>query len=317
VFAIAFLLMLSFSSINGGNVHPIYVNNGIILYVGGTDGDTVFVYDDSSPYFEHGIVINTSITLKGEDKNTTVIDGKGTFDRSIWIKADNVSISGFTITNGSYVGVFMMGQHVVIADNVLTGNQKGVDYMYAHHSIISSNLIYANRQYGITRSESFHVAITNNTIHSHNYGAIALSSCKNCTIAGNELYHNSWGISLHSGWAISREQNNVVKRNIIYSNHDGIFIEKSINNVVTENNIIGNYNNAGFIGGIELANNPYNPTRPCYNQWKNNYWSDWNLTLPKPIFGKLDVLIPLFPGRMFLFSWLNFDWSPATEPYEW
>ena len=35
VFAIAFLLMLSFSSINGGNIHSVSTNNGNTLYVGG------------------------------------------------------------------------------------------------------------------------------------------------------------------------------------------------------------------------------------------------------------------------------------------
>ena len=58
--------------------------NGNTLFVGGTgpnnytkiqdaidnasDGDTVFVYDDSSPYFE-SIIINKKISLIGKDKN--------------------------------------------------------------------------------------------------------------------------------------------------------------------------------------------------------------------------------------------------------
>ena len=66
-------------------------SDGIILYVGGSgpgnysnikdaiddarDGDTVFVYNDSSPYCEN-IIIDKSIRLVGEEKNTTVIDGK-------------------------------------------------------------------------------------------------------------------------------------------------------------------------------------------------------------------------------------------------
>ena len=37
------------------------------------DGDTVFVYDDSSPYYEK-IFIDKSIHVLGENKNTTVID---------------------------------------------------------------------------------------------------------------------------------------------------------------------------------------------------------------------------------------------------
>ena len=62
--------------------------NGKTLYVGGSgpgnytkiqeaiddssDGDTVFVYDDSSPYFEN-VVVDKSINLIGENRNTTEI----------------------------------------------------------------------------------------------------------------------------------------------------------------------------------------------------------------------------------------------------
>ena len=65
-------------------------NNGKILYVGGSgpgnftniqdaidfaiNGDTVFVFDDSSPYFEN-LIINKSINLLGEKRHTTIIDG--------------------------------------------------------------------------------------------------------------------------------------------------------------------------------------------------------------------------------------------------
>ena len=36
------------------------------------DDDTVFVYDDSSPYNEN-VVVDKSIELTGEDKNTTIM----------------------------------------------------------------------------------------------------------------------------------------------------------------------------------------------------------------------------------------------------
>jgi len=67
--------------------------DGNTLYVGGsgpnnyttiqsaindsTDGYTVFVYDDSSPYYEN-IIINNSIQLLGESKDTTVVNGYDT-----------------------------------------------------------------------------------------------------------------------------------------------------------------------------------------------------------------------------------------------
>jgi len=42
-------------------------------------GDTIFVYDDSSPYYEN-IVVAKSINLIGEDRETTIIYGIGNGD---------------------------------------------------------------------------------------------------------------------------------------------------------------------------------------------------------------------------------------------
>jgi len=80
--------------------------SGNTLYVGGsgpgnyskimdavenaTDGDTVFVYDDSSPYEDESLNINKSIILQGENMTTTIVCGWGN------INSDFVVISGFT-----------------------------------------------------------------------------------------------------------------------------------------------------------------------------------------------------------------------------
>jgi len=84
---------------------------GNVLYVGGNgtgnytniqdaiddaiSGDTIFVFDDSSPYYEN-LVINKSIQLLGESKETTVVNGNDSGD-VITISVDYVIISGFTI----------------------------------------------------------------------------------------------------------------------------------------------------------------------------------------------------------------------------
>ena len=46
--------------------------------------------------------------------------------------------------------------------------------------------------------------------------------------------------------------------------------------------------------------------------WFRNYWDDWQLPLPRPIYGEVrlerlnDSIIP----------WVQFDWHPAKEPYD-
>jgi len=103
------------------------------LYVGGTgtgnystiqeaiddasDGDIVFVYDDSSPYVEN-VVVNKSINLIGEDKYSTAIDGDMSGD-GILVTADWVNISGFTIQNcGMYEeAIVIRSNHSTFTDN--------------------------------------------------------------------------------------------------------------------------------------------------------------------------------------------------------
>ena len=87
------------------------ISNGNILYVGGSgpgnysiiqdaideasDGDTVFVYSDSSPYDEC-LELHTRISLIGEDKQSTIILGD-CIETLIDVRASQVTISGFTI----------------------------------------------------------------------------------------------------------------------------------------------------------------------------------------------------------------------------
>ena len=60
-----------------------------------TEGDTIYVY--SGTYYEN-ITINKTITLIGENKNTTIIDAEGK-ENAVNITADYVNMSGFTVTN--------------------------------------------------------------------------------------------------------------------------------------------------------------------------------------------------------------------------
>ena len=111
IIIVLFVLMniVSSTTINVSNSGPL-TSDGNILYVGGNGpgnyttiqgaiddaayGDTVFVYDDSSPYIEN-LQINNSISLIGEDRNTTIVDGIGDFE--IIVTSDNVNFSGLTI----------------------------------------------------------------------------------------------------------------------------------------------------------------------------------------------------------------------------
>ena len=113
------------------------ISKGKILYVGGigpenystiqaaldvaTDGDTIFVFNDSSPY-EECIEIHDKISLIGEDKESTIIIGD-CLEKIITVYDRQVTISGFTIkTNDSkrypFYGIYIKGEETTIKDNI-------------------------------------------------------------------------------------------------------------------------------------------------------------------------------------------------------
>jgi hypothetical protein len=89
-------------------------------------GDTIFVYsgtyhEDAEP--TKGIVIDKTITLLGEDKETTIIKvSSKTFGVHL-SNVDYVNISGFTVTDSiSYNVLLSSSNHTHIYDNILIGS---------------------------------------------------------------------------------------------------------------------------------------------------------------------------------------------------
>ena len=159
------------SGIQIDNKPVIISNRGNTLYVGGSgpnnytmiqdaideavDGDTVFVYDDSSPYFEN-IIINKSIFLIGENKDSTIIDGDETGGHVIRIVVNQVHLSGFTIQNCGGIPndaeVCISSNNNDICNNIITCvPHRGETGLWLYHS--SGNQIFGNiikhHHYGI------------------------------------------------------------------------------------------------------------------------------------------------------------------------
>lgn len=197
------------------------------------DGDTVFVY--SGTYFEH-LTIDKSITLMGQDKYTTIIDGEGT-GKVIYVSGGNVSISGFTIQDGEY-GIYCdESDATTITYNIIREyvygiyNYKTTDGWITHNKITSG-------QYGIVTYEAYNDAIRYNTIsYNTKYGAKDYDSqLKNC-FNWNYFHHNH--IAYYYDPDIPLE---VLEfdGNILEDNHIAIMVENASTISITNNTITRN-----------------------------------------------------------------------------
>jgi len=223
--------------------------DGNTLYVGGSghgnytriqdaidnasDGDTVFVYDNSSPYYEN-IVVDKSINMIGEDRNTTIIDGSNS-SSIIYVTADWVNISGFTIEfSGDWnVGIALRSNNNTIAGNIISNNWYGIHLLESISNIITGNIISNNWnvQWGaIFLLYSNNNIISENTISSNYLDGIRLEYSNN-NITGNKFTNNYAGIRLY------KANNNTISENIISNNTYGIFIMDSNNNAISENTV--------------------------------------------------------------------------------
>jgi parallel beta-helix repeat protein len=282
------------------------------LYVGGTgegnytsiqeaindsaDGDTVFVFDNSSPYYEN-VIVNKSIFLIGENKDTTVIDGGGD-ENVIYINADLVYISGFTIQNGGleypYGGIQIRSNYSTIFYNNLVNNFYGINIFYSNNIYIFKNNITNNNQCGIYLERSSNNNISGNFINAQPYNGVGLyNSSDNNTIFKNTIIN-----SKYSGVRTTQCSGNFIISNMISKNLVGVRIEFSTNTKILNNNFIKNiFQEANHLGSKFLLHK---------NIWDGNYWNRPRV-LPKPIFGRTGLFHMLIP-------WINFDWHPAQEP---
>jgi len=286
--------------------------DGNTLYVGGSgpnnytriqdaidyasDWDTVFVYTGS--YYEN-VLVNKSISLIGEDRNLTFIDGSGSGD-VVFVSADYITISGFMIQNGGLVfpngGIHTRSNYSTISGNNIENNFYGIVMFFSDNIDIIDNTVTDNNQCGIYLEGSSNNNILGNFIDSQPFNGVGLwNSSNNNIISENTIINNKY-----SGIRMLETFSNIITKNMISKNLVGVRIEYSSNTTISSNNFIKNrFREALFVGKEFLQNK---------NTWDENYW-DRSRVLPKPIFGMKGNLFVLLP-------WLQFDWKPALEPYD-
>jgi parallel beta-helix repeat protein len=281
------------------------------LYVGGTgeenyssiqeaiwnasDGDTVYVYDDSSPYYEQ-LSIYKKISLIGEDKNTTIIDGQNIFDIVVRILSDEILISGFTIKNCRGPGnefensviEIRYSEHVTIRNNIFKIGDidyndwtSAVELYNSTHCTVENNNISDHlpqrRTIGVLLfdSSSYNI-VSGNDISCYTVG-IGIwdynTNNKYNNIIDNYVHHNLQGIGIHFD-SYNKIMNNIIEYNEAY----GINSEYMYHTVISDNIISNNGEGEEFDTGIKIdgTNNDISNNYISYNNPTGVYIWDSN-----------------------------------------
>jgi parallel beta-helix repeat protein len=141
------------------------------------DGHAIIV--DAGIYYEH-VTINKSISLIGEDKNSTIIDGAET-GSVVSINSDLVTIRGFTIRNSGFLlhnipsGIEIAASNCTVFDNIITNCKGGCALAWGGNHTITNNTISEN-YYGIyivysVDNRIFHNRFLKNTNQTYSTGA--------------------------------------------------------------------------------------------------------------------------------------------------
>lgn len=183
-----------------------------------SNGDTIFIH--SGTYTEN-IVVNKIVTLKGANKQNTVIDG-GSIGNVVTITSDWVNLTDFTITKGS-------GRGVVV--------QSASDHCRIENNIIIDNV---NRGIQVGSNCDFNL-FANNFIDNQTWGINLANNNDNNTIQDNIINNSQLGIYFYSN-----NNDNIIRRNTITnSSWYGIYLWTSnVNNTLYHNKLLNNANQA-------------------------------------------------------------------------
>jgi parallel beta-helix repeat protein len=157
-------------------------------------GHTIAVQNDI--YYEH-IQIYKTLTILGQDKKTTIIDGR---ERNTVVSfcSNEITFSGLTIQNSgndiTNAGIIIQSDDNTITDTIITKNYHGIYLkLSADNNMITKNIIKENTWNGIyiKSSTADGNSIIENIIQNNGYGGVAISESPYNKINHNSLINNT------------------------------------------------------------------------------------------------------------------------------
>ena len=162
------------------------------------DGHTIFVEEGT---YEH-VVVNKTVSLLGECRSTTIIDGNGT-DIVVDVRANDTVISGFTIQNsGSYEPASGIRLYRCfnssVSNNNANNNHKAIYLFVCVNCFVNGNTA-SNSGVGIRLDRSSNCYIFDNNANINGHG-IFIDSSSNITLRKNNMTGNSYNFGVQGSF---------------------------------------------------------------------------------------------------------------------
>jgi len=227
-------------------------------------GDTIMV---AAGTYHENVVVHETVSIIGQDRNTTIIDGSGSeIEPVVRIEANNVSLSGFTIQNG-YQGIWVFSSENSIVNNTVKDNRGEGILLFSHGNTLRHNNMEGNTYNFAVRGLWLFEFLrgpmplipwwtprpndvdTSNTVdgkpvyywvNQHNKeipvdaGYVAVINSTNITVRDLKLTKNGQGV------LFAYTHNSTIKNVEVSSNMIGINLISSFNNIVSNNTITNN-----------------------------------------------------------------------------
>lgn len=229
------------------------------------EGDTLFI--SSGTYYEH-VVVNKSVSLVGENRETTVIDAdlSGTV---LNVTVSNVLISDFTLQKTGCpppqelrCGVYIASscQYVNITNNNIAFCCGGIALNKTQNIIIAYNRISDSANWGIKLINSSEVLIFNNVMELNPNG-IAFENSQNNKIIGNVISTSIQGL-----WMFKSNNNRIFENTFSAISFYAVYLDRSNASLLLHNNFMaGNKRHVASLNSINIWDNGV----------EGNYWSNY------------------------------------------
>jgi parallel beta-helix repeat protein len=269
-----------------------------------SDGDTVFVRAGT---YNESVVINRTVSLIGENRETTIIQAAAPTMYGVLVTSDNVTFIGFTVckslwwgiqvqSSGCHIsdsnfseeeyngeGIFLDGRNAQVNDNVVANNtvlnngDAGIHVWTSNGNHIESNII-GNSCFGIyIEWSSSRNMIERNEIFNNSIVGIPLTTgafgntitCNNISDCG---WSSNWGEGTGAITFGSESVGNRIVANLICNSRRGVDLRDFSNNNVF-------YHNSFIDNSVQVTNDIGLPSLCIWDggySQGGNYWSDYN-----------------------------------------